>query len=179
MALAQASRRQPVAVRVSPPGTSEDIHVAFPTDSSYLPWCATAIQSCADHDGSALRFHVLHDGTIDEGDQDRLEKMAARTGASLVFYGFDSADIAHLPAVDRFGRVVWLRMMLPDILPDLDRVLYLDADTFIVEPLRWLWQQPLGEAPLAAVANVAEPGNHPHIKELGILDPAGFFNSGV
>ena len=37
--------------------------------------------------------------------------------------------------VDRYTRAMWYRLFLPEVAPDLDRILYLDADTIVVERL--------------------------------------------
>jgi lipopolysaccharide biosynthesis glycosyltransferase len=73
-----------------------------------------------------------------------------------------------------------MRIFLPELLPDLDRILYLDADTFVTGRLDELWETPLEGAPLAAVPNVVEPAMRSHIAGLGLgTGPASFFNSGV
>jgi lipopolysaccharide biosynthesis glycosyltransferase len=156
-------------------------HLAFAVNAAYLPWCATAIRSCLDHTlGGGLVIHVLHDGSVTSAaGADALTAMVRERGGDLELHEIESACVDHLPAEGRFGRIVWLRFLLPDLLGDVDRVLYLDADTLVVAPIDELWDLDLYEAPIAAVSNVVDRGLWPHVRSLGIEDPKRFFNSGV
>jgi len=156
-------------------------HLALATDAAYLPWCATAIRSCLDQPWpDPPVVHVLHDGSLTTGDgARRLDGMVTAAGGELTLYEVGPAAVGHLPALDRFGRIVWLRFLLPELLADVERVLYLDADTLVVAPLDDLLATDLGGRPLGAVANVVEEGMWPHVRRLGIDDPRTFFNSGV
>ncbi len=42
-----------------------------------------------------------------------------------------------------------------------------------------LWETSIGDAPLAAVANVVEPAMRPHVSALGVPESRTMFNSGV
>ena len=155
------------------------IHVAVATDDAYAPWCATLLRSCLDHrSATPLHFHLLHDGGLRPATRDRLQAVVAGNG-DLHVHEVDPARIEGLPSIDRFGRIVWLRLLLPELLAAQARVLYLDADTFVTRPLDELWATPLDGSPLAAVANVVHPGLHEHVASLGIDDHRNFFNSGV
>jgi lipopolysaccharide biosynthesis glycosyltransferase len=156
------------------------IHVALATDAAYLPWCSVLLRSCLDrHPETPLTFHVLHDGRLAIADQQRLAAMVDGARGTVELHTVVDARLQQLPAVDRFGTVVWLRLALPDLLPELSRVLYLDADTFVAGALGPLWATDLGDSPLAAVANVVEPAMHDHVRSLDLNPLGGFFNSGV
>src|SRR5688500_18132312 len=105
--------------------------------------------------------------------------MVEAAGAVLHLHEIAPTTVDHLPALDRFGTIVWLRFLLPELLPDLERVLYLDADTLAVAPLEPLFALGLDGCPIGAVANVVDEGLWPHVRGLGIDDPTQFFNSGV
>jgi lipopolysaccharide biosynthesis glycosyltransferase len=74
---------------------------------------------------------------------------------------------------------VWLRCLLADLLPEVDRVLYLDADILVCSPLDALFSIDLGAAPLAAAPNVVQPADRSRILQLGIDDYRRFLNAGV
>jgi lipopolysaccharide biosynthesis glycosyltransferase len=155
------------------------VHIAFATDSRFLPWCAVAIRSCLDN-GENVTVHLLHDGSL-HGDVgvDRVAAMVDSAGAVLSVHAVDSGAVRALSATDRYGTVVWLRFLLPELLPDVDRVLYLDADTLVVSALAPLHACDLHSAPFAAVANVVQPSQRARIRDLGIEDHRRFLNSGV
>lgn len=154
------------------------LHVAFTTDRAYLPWCATAIRSLLDvHARGTVAVHLVHDGSLTDDDRTRLAALDD-TGAVHV-HRVDPGRVSALPAVDRFGPVAWLRFLLPDLLDaSIDRVLYLDADTLVVDDLGGLATFDLGDAPIAAVANVMVPGDEERLRRLGVRGER-FLNSGV
>jgi lipopolysaccharide biosynthesis glycosyltransferase len=96
--------------------------------------------------------------------------------ARLRFAPLDEDELVRFPAT---GRMSWARLLLPDALADLDRVVYLDADTFVVRPLSPLWELRLEGQPIAAVTNVIEPVMYDHVASLGIEDRKLCFNGGV
>jgi len=155
------------------------LSIALVTDAGYLPWCATALLSCVDaHPGQDLDLHVVHDGTVDATDAKRLAGLVPAP-ATLTVHAVEAARVRHLPRIARFGSVVWLRFLLPDLLPDRQRVTYLDADTFVVDDLSSLATVELDGAPVAAVANVVPAPDWPRLAGLGFGDPADVLNSGV
>jgi lipopolysaccharide biosynthesis glycosyltransferase len=153
--------------------------IAFVCDAGYLPWCGTALLSCIDaHPGQALDLHVVHDGSLSEADVSLLHEVV-RAPATLTVHAVDPARVRHLPRLSRFGSVVWLRFLLPELLPDHDRVTYLDADTFVADDLWALATADLAGNPVGAVANVVPAADWPRLARLGFSDPADVLNSGV
>ncbi len=153
--------------------------IAFVTDAGYLPWCGTALLSAVDaHPGQDLDLHVVHDGTLTDADTERLREVV-RAPATLTVHAVDPARVRHLPRLSRFGSVVWLRFLLPELLPDHDRVVYLDADTFVADDLWSLATADLAGNPVGAVANVVPAPDWPRLARLGFSDPADVLNSGV
>ena len=67
---------------------------------------------------------------------------------------------------------------MPELLPEVERVLYLDVDTLALDDLAPLWRTDLGDAYVGAVTNVFQPDHLFHAAELGIR-PEDYFNSGV
>lgn len=162
------------------PRPLDRIVLALAFDASYLPPASTVIRSCMlQHEGTELQFEVIHDATVSSRDLGRLEGMCRQEGAEINFHEMDESRFEDLPVIDRFGPIVWSRLFLPGLLPDLARVLYLDCDVLVLSSLRPLWEEDLGSSPLAAVANVVEPGARQHVAQMGIRYPGGFFNSGV
>jgi lipopolysaccharide biosynthesis glycosyltransferase len=156
------------------------IHVALATDRTYLPWCAVAVSSCQRSTPAPLRVHVLEEGDLTADDRERFAAMVKRADGRVLFHRPDAAAVARLPSKGPTlgGRTSWLRIFLPDLLPEIDRVVYLDADTLVVDSIDPLWSMVLS-VPVAAVANVVEPAKHQQVRDLGISDPARYFNAGV
>lgn len=78
----------------------------------------------------------------------------------------------------RYTEAASLRLLLPELLPDLDRVLYLDCDIIVRQDLAKLWSETdLGDNYLGAVYEAAIEGQAERFRALG-CDPAKYFNSG-
>ena len=157
------------------------MHIALATNRAYLPWCATAIRSC---DRSTLDrplvFHVFHLGDLTAVDQ-RAAASVVTEHATVRYHPVEPAALEGLPSKGEAlgGYTSWIRVLLPDLLPDVDRATYLDADILAVDSLAGLADVDLDGAPLAAVANIVEPAMHAHVRALGIDDPTRYFNAGV
>jgi lipopolysaccharide biosynthesis glycosyltransferase len=74
---------------------------------------------------------------------------------------------------------MWFRIFLPELLPDVERVLYLDIDTLAIDSLEPLWRTDLTGHLLGAVTNVFEPEHLWRVPALGLAGPEVYFNSGV
>jgi len=170
--------------RVQPPDAADGavIRIALCLNRAYTPWAATTMASCLRANSEcSIRFEIVHDCSFSKRDIEGLQQIVdSRPTASIDFHPVSpSSGLNELPTTCEFGNVVWLRLYLPEVLAGVSKVLYLDADTFVLGQLTDLWDSPLGEAPLAAVANVVEPPFRSHVAALGINYPGGYFNSGV
>jgi lipopolysaccharide biosynthesis glycosyltransferase len=82
------------------------------------------------------------------------------------------------------SNAVYTRLSIPEVIPDEDRVLYLDADTMVLADLRPLLRQPLLGCPVGAVLDAQNPviGHGiamPGWDRLAIPKGREYFNSGV
>jgi len=130
-----------------------------------------------------LDIAVLHDEPLSAQGRASVEATvegARREGPVMLRFVAVSADELDQFPAPRFPRTIWARALLPEVLPDAERVLYLDADTIVLDSAVDLWRTDLGDAPLAAVANpiYSFMEDRPR-RELGIADPRRYLNSGV
>lgn len=78
----------------------------------------------------------------------------------------------------RYTEAASLRLLLPELLPELDKILYLDCDIIVRQDLARLWNETdLGDNYLAAVFEAAIEGQAERSRALG-CNPARYFNSG-
>ncbi|MCU1427040.1 MAG: LPS:glycosyltransferase [Actinomycetia bacterium] len=129
--------------------------------------------------GRRITVHYLHAPDFSPACRNQLQAFVERHGGRIAFLPIDDAAVAGLPTMGRIPRVMWYRIFLPELLPDVDRVLYLDADTLVVDELDSLFAQPLDDAYVAAVTNVLEPQFARRPLQLGLPVTQPYFNSGV
>lgn len=156
------------------------LQVACAADASYLPHCAAVLSSlrAVDH-GAPVHAHVLHPPELDGAALERLVSMADGESLTITPHAVAARRVAGLPAWGRIPQTMWFRILLPELLPDADRVLYLDADVLVVDSLAPLWASDLTGSWVAAVTNVPERHMLGHATQVGLPDPRGYFNSGV
>jgi lipopolysaccharide biosynthesis glycosyltransferase len=156
------------------------LHVACAADEGYAPHSAAMLHSVVAHrGGSDLRVHYLHGPSFPDRSAELIGEMVERGGAAISFWEIPDERIAGLPAMDFVTQAMWYRVFLPELLPDVDRVLYLDVDTIAVDSLAPLGDIDLTDHHVAAVTNVFYMRSHAQRPiELGI-SPADYFNSGV
>lgn len=66
------------------------------------------------------------------------------------------SEFGHFPT-HMLGPAAFSRLLLPRLLPDVDRILYIDGDTLVAAPLDELLGADLGGNPLGAVQNLYAP----------------------
>jgi hypothetical protein len=173
------------------------VHIASCFDRAFAVPAAVLATSILAHAHPDRRyvFHVLYDGEDDFGPRlfeifegTRLEIDVQRV--TNPFSGVPTSRANLSPAV-------YVRLGLPEFLPGIGKVVYLDADTLCLEDVGALFDTDLGDAPIAAsldppmvnlVAYERQRGRGPsprsatrYLKhELGLGDAmTRYFNSGV
>ena len=107
--------------------------VVAASDENYVPHLAALVASVLDHvpPSHAVHFVVLDGGMGAERRRrvDRLERLRADVEITYVAMGELFAPLA---AHTYFTRATFYRLVLPDIMPDHDRVVFLDTDLVVV-----------------------------------------------
>jgi lipopolysaccharide biosynthesis glycosyltransferase len=129
-----------------------------------------------DHD---VHVHYMHGPDVGAEQEERLEEMVVREGGSISFLRIGDEAIEGLPTVGFTRKATWYRIFLPELLPDVDRILYLDADLIVVDSLAPLWEVDLRGYWVGAVTNVFQQNHLARPAELGLAGPRVYFNAGV
>jgi lipopolysaccharide biosynthesis glycosyltransferase len=164
------------------PGVPEaSLHVACATDGAFAPDCAVMLTSLMSrHSGASVHVHLLHDESLPGDDLKALGGLVTGAGGSFNAISDLGGQVLTLAQSERFPLRIWYRLLLAELLPELSRVLYIDADTLIAAPLQELWSTPLEGNVVAAVTNPLYASMVPRIiSDLGLPDAASYFNSGV
>lgn len=155
------------------------LEVACATDDAYAPHCATMLHSLlAHHEPSRLRVHVLHQAALSPDSRARLRQLVEGSGAALNWLEVSEPQLRGFPRT-RFNVACWYRVLLPELLPGVPRVLYLDSDMIVRDDLRPLWCTDLQDRLFAAVVNPLYPFMPHRWRLLGLAAPAEYLNSGV
>ncbi len=159
---------------------SPELHLACAARGSYVEHSAAMLRSALVNSGPLdLRVHFLCDRGLDGELRDPLAETVEASGGSIDFLEIPADAVADLPTDPQFTAAMWYRILLPELLPSVATVLYLDVDTLVLDSLEPLWATDLSDSYLAAVSNVFQ-ANHIHRpKNLGLPPSQAYFNSGV
>ena len=92
----------------------------------------------------------------------------------------DGSAFTNAPVSRQYPREMYYRLLAADFLPgELKRVLYLDPDTLIINPLRPLWETDLKGHLFAAAAHIGKTELANNINQLRLGTDHNYFNSGV
>jgi lipopolysaccharide biosynthesis glycosyltransferase len=158
----------------------ETLHVACAAEGSYDAHSAAMLHSVAANSGGRqVEVHYLHGPGFPERSARLIADMLDAAGARSTFHEIGPECVAGLPVVDEFTVAMWYRIFLPELAPEANRILYLDADTLAVDDLSPLAEIDLSGNYLAAVTNVLMPHHLSRPESLGLDGPEVYFNSGV
>jgi len=138
------------------------------------------LHSVLEHSGTyEVRVHYLHGPELPAGSQGPLTELVERQGGKMSFVHVPDELCAGLPATGFTRKATWYRIFVPDLLPQLDRILFLDADLLAVDSLGPLWETDVSTHYLAAVTNVFQADHLFRAAELDFSWPQEYFNAGV
>jgi lipopolysaccharide biosynthesis glycosyltransferase len=156
------------------------MQIACATDARGVPHTAAMLHSVlSQNHGLDVEIALLHGPDLSGRRRDRLRRMVDRQGGAIEFVHVPDRRIEGLRPLAVAPPATWYRLLLPDLLPDLDRVLYLDTDTITLGSLAPLWEVELGAHHLAAVTNVLMREHEHRMELLGLPDRSTYFNVGV
>jgi lipopolysaccharide biosynthesis glycosyltransferase len=152
------------------------IHLAVAFDKNYLVPVYALITSIFSHNNPAkIHFHAIVTGITNE-ELDQLTTYVRKSGAYISYYSIDETFVKKFVLINKWTSAVYYRLFFPLLVPPgIDRLLYLDTDTIVVNNLAELFQTPLENFPMGAVYDIYVK-NQPL---LNIHEEGEYFNSGV
>ena len=154
--------------------------IACAADAHYVPHCATMLHSLFCHSADyRIRVHFLYPACLPSDMFSQFQDFINQCGGEFLPTEVPDAEVEDLFATAEISRVAWYRSLLPQLRPSLDRVLYLDCDTLIIDSLVDLWNVELGNNLIAAVPNVVDSRIATRHHALGVPADQTYINSGV
>lgn len=122
--------------------------------ADWMPLAAVTLLSCVTHGGKADADLLICVHRPGEADLDALARFNARHGIAIRAVPVDVAELG-LAVSGRYNVGTMIRLGLDRYLPShYTRVLYLDSDLLVREPLAPLFAAVFGGCPAAAVSDV-------------------------
>lgn len=157
----------------------------YDPNGTYSRHAAVVMASIFMNTRSSVCIHIIHDDTLSEDNKIRLQSTADKFDQHVEFVNVKNNVEVLFPDTDAltgdFSRGSLFRLFIQELLPDLQRVIYLDCDIIVHMDIEELWKILSDEYPIAAVQDYLQPKNSLYclIKRKMGLDYRDYFCSGV
>lgn len=134
----------------------ETVQIVLASDANYFPGLLVTSVSMASHASRevALAFHIL-DGGIGAGNLEFLRKKlaAAHPHVAVKSYDVDAAQFADFPEWNCGSRMAYARLLMAELLSNVEHVLYCDVDFLWTGNVADLWASRSDSVALQACAD--------------------------
>lgn len=160
----------------------EKIPIVTAADEHYAPFLGVMLTTLLENTSKRLPIHFyVIDDDISPISKRKLYSIVSKLSerATIQFIKTDKSLYKNCLISDHITITAYLRISLPDIVKNCEakKVLYIDADTFVISDIRQLYQIDLEEKVIGAVI---DPGQTKALKERLRVDSEDYyFNSGI
>lgn len=152
--------------------------ICYATNESFAPYMAVSIVSLLENNAShSVVVHILH-SDLSEATKTRLSAFETRyKNAKIIFHKIDDSRFEKFRlTIGHITRETYFRYMIAEVLPNIDRVLYLDGDTIVNGDISELFDTDLTNCYCAGVSDI-------YIESIGYKKTLGlnglYINAGV
>lgn len=163
-----------------------NIPIFLASDENYAKYMAVTMTSIFTNTEEFIEFYILDGGITEETKKKFEELKSIKQNFSMEFIKVDMSLFKKFPNIGHFSLNMYLRYLIPDLKPNLNKVLYLDVDLIINGDIKKLYNIDLEEYPLGAVPYPVDSANSGYVawsssvkKGIGVAQDSLYFNSGV
>ena len=136
-------------------------HIAYACNQLYAQYVAVSLKSLCDTQPQRAdvmwKIHILTDGITPKSEAQLASICALRQDFQLVVHVIRGKELQGLPS-ERFTHITYFRFFIADLIPDAERVFYIDTDCLILDDISAVFSLPL-EKTIAAVTNPFDKDN--------------------
>lgn len=115
---------------------NEDINIVFSSDNNYSKYTGVAICSIFENKTTEKNINIfILDGGINETNKEKLINISKKYNFYLEFKKVSNEKIKKLKTTGHITHPTYYRIMIPEIFPNLNKVLYLDCDILVTGDL--------------------------------------------
>ena len=156
------------------------ISILSALDEHYLPQLRVLLTSLRLNEPSrSVDLYLLH-STLSEEDLSTVEQQCGAFGYGFYPVRVEDALFQNAPVTRQYPKEMYYRLLASRLLPDtLGRVLYLDPDILIINPLRPLWETELEGCLFGAAAHTGMTELANSVNRVRLSSGSDYYNSGV
>lgn len=154
------------------------MNLLFCINPKFRPLLCQCLRSIVKNGGEErYDAYILHSDLTD-ADMDAVRAVSDRV--SCRFLSVDAGDFDGFPESSRYPRQIYYRLAAPLLLPEeLDRILYLDVDTLVINPLKELYTMDFQGNYYIACTHIREALTKLNDRRLNVPDGSPYVNTGV
>lgn len=158
----------------------ETIDLLVSLDENYLPQLRVMLYSASlNNPGVHFRVFLLHRGFSTEL-LSSLSRQLEALDMELRAIRVDERLFENAPVMKQYPQEMYYRLLAAQLLPeDMDRIIYLDPDILVINPLTPLWRLDMGSKLFAAAAHTGMTELANNVNRLRLGTERDYFNSGV
>lgn len=184
MTLAQAKKTAPAF-------DANNVAIAVAANDYFIPYCATFLKSMAEHSNSDKNYDILllSQDVSDINVKNVKKMLSARKNISLrVLDPSVLIDQYTFHIEGHFSKETYYRLVLPELLPNYDKVLYLDSDMIAMDDVAKIYDENIDGYLLAACHDADTAGLYNGYRKdkkeytdkiLKLKEPYQYFQAGV
>ena len=156
------------------------ISLLFTLDDGYTPQLRTLLTSAwISNPGERFSIFLLQ-SSIPEKEIRAFQAWCGERDWTLCSIPVDDSLFSSAPSTKQYPKEMYYRLLSPHMLPtDITRILYLDPDMLIINPLRPLWEMDIGNSLMAAASHTGITEIIGGVNRLRLGVPNDYYNSGV
>lgn len=151
------------------------INICFITDDNYILPTLTAIQSVKENVARKTCIYVLSDSL--SSDKIELLNQMSTNKTQINFIRVDDNPCSSIDTSHAYvSKTAMIKFLLPQILKDLDKVLYIDGDILVLKDIKEMYETDISDSYAAVVPDFTAIVKHKHHLDLNLNT---YFNSGM
>lgn len=158
----------------------DSIKILVTLDKNYLSQLQVMLASLyINNPGEHVELYFIH-SSIPDTLLETVSMQCSSYGFVLIPLQIEPSVFGDAPVTKQYPREMYYRLLAPHLLPrDLTRILYLDPDTLIINPLRPLWELDMQDMLFAAAAHTGKTELANNINRARLGTSHNYYNSGV
>ena len=164
------------------------IPIAMATDNNYVYPTIVAMTSMLENkkESTYLDFHIMISGQVSEENRNRMSKLQELYGnCSVTLVDMKNAFDSTYITSSYITKATYYRLLLPSILNQYDKILYLDGDIIVRKDLWEMYSIDLQDNYIGAVKDFGQivwtlqPWATDYAQRLGVREADQFINAGI
>ena len=143
------------------------VNICFASDDNYAKYMGVAIASILANKTLTDEIHIyVLDGGISDKMKRKIEDLKSIAPFSIQYLNIDECQFKDFPlrGSDHFSVVTWFRLFLPSVLPNINKLLYLDCDIVVNKSLWPLYNSDLANNYVCGVIDIMNEANCKRLK---------------